>query len=365
MPVSLAKNHSHIHRIAIFRALPGLGDFLCVVPALRALRTAFPQAVITLIGLDHTWPLVARYPHYIDSFLPFPGFPGLKEKKPDVRELLAFLNAMQGRFDLALQMHGNGSISNSFTLLLNANCTAGFYLPTSHCPNEDTFLPYPTHFSEVQRYLSLLKFLAIPSQGDALEFPLLEKDESDFIASTEGGNGTIGPYVCLHPGASQPSKRWPPEYFADLGDTAAEWGFQVVLTGTAAEKPLTTAVAKAMHRPVIDLAGLTSLGALALWLQGVSLLICNDTGVSHLAAALRVPSVVIFTGQSDPVRWAPNDRQQHRVVVISPKIGRSPRQSGNWASAQNQHGEVTAVLAEVQSLLNRPAQNKEETLHVI
>ena len=74
-------------RVAVLRALPGLGDLLCVVPALRALRTARPDVEVTYIGLPETAPLVRRFAHYLDRFLPFPGFPGLPDRRPDVRRL--------------------------------------------------------------------------------------------------------------------------------------------------------------------------------------------------------------------------------------------------------------------------------------
>ncbi|MBK8904990.1 MAG: glycosyltransferase family 9 protein [Anaerolineaceae bacterium] len=374
MSSSVGNGRFHINNIAVFRALPGLGDFLCIVPALRALRCAFPRATISLIGLAETWPLVSRYTHYIDSFLPFPGFPGLSgkaglpgkaglsgknglERTPHIPEVIAFLSAMQGRFDLALQMHGSGLISNSFALLLGAPLTSGFFPPEQQCPNERTFLPYPTHFSEVQRYLALLKFLGIASPGKELEFAFRESDELEFATMLQEAPFIATPYVCLHPGASETAKRWSPTGFAQLGDRLAERGFQVLLTGTEQEKPLATAVAETMHHPAINLAGQTTLGSLALLLQGARLLICNDTGVSHLADALHVPSVVIFSPASDPVRWAPHNQQRHRVVVTSPKNGRVRQPSADWANAQTDLAQLTAVWAEVQKLLAQEQPN--------
>jgi ornithine decarboxylase len=90
-------------------------------------------------------------------------------------------------------------------------------------------------------------------------------------------------------------------------------GLRVVLTGTAAETDLTRAVAAELGDGCLDLAGRTDLGALAALLAGCRLLVCNDTGVSHLADALRAPSVVVSTGDN-PARWAPVDGRLHRVL---------------------------------------------------
>src|SRR5215210_7580043 len=72
-------------RIVVLRALPGLGDLLCAVPSLRAIRLARPDVEISLIGLPATAPLALRFARYIDRFFAFPGFPGLPDRRPDVR----------------------------------------------------------------------------------------------------------------------------------------------------------------------------------------------------------------------------------------------------------------------------------------
>jgi Glycosyltransferase family 9 (heptosyltransferase) len=95
--------------------------------------------------------------------------------------------------------------------------------------------------------------------------------------------------------------------------TLASHGLRIVLTGSAEEAGLTQAVAQLMRNPSLDFAGCTSLGAVAALLSRARLLICNDTGVSHIAAALQLPGVVICCG-SDPARWAPLDRELHRIV---------------------------------------------------
>lgn len=306
-------------RVAVVRALPGLGDLLCILPALRALRAALPDAEVTLIGLPQAQGFVNRFHTYLDHLAEFPGFPSIPEGSLSVQRFPAQLARLQAlTFDLALQMHGDGSASNLFTVLLGARATAGFYHPGNYCPDPDRFLPYPRHEPEIRRHLQLMALLGIPSQGEKLEFLISEADERDFQGIEEAAGLRAGEYVCIHPGAKDPRRRWPAERFATVADRLAGRGLQVVLTGTEEEAALTCAVADAMHARPLDLAGRTSVGALAALLRDARLVVCNDTGISHLAAALRVPSVVIFAGYpppvSDPLRWAPLDGERHRIV---------------------------------------------------
>jgi ADP-heptose:LPS heptosyltransferase len=126
--------------------------------------------------------------------------------------------------------------------------------------------------------------------------------------------------VCLHPGARDPAKRWPVEHFARLGDALHGAGLEVVLTGSGDERALTATLARAMRAPTINCAAPVSIGAIAALLSRARLLVSNDTGVSHVAAALRLPSVVVFMS-TDPRRWAPLDANRHRVVHDPAGIG--------------------------------------------
>jgi ADP-heptose:LPS heptosyltransferase len=300
-------------RIVILRALQ-LGDLLCSVPAIRALRAALPEAHISLIGLPWAGAFVERFHHYIDSFLEFPGFPGFPEREAQISAFPHFLSQIQAqRTDLALQMQGSGNLSNSLTVLFGARNNAGFYLPGQFCPDPERFLVYPAHAPEVWRHLRLIEFLGMPLQGDELEFPLVDEDNHAFQPLRECYQLERGSYICVHPGARAANRRWPAEKFAAVADHLAGNGYRIVLTGARAEADLTRAVASWMKLPAIDLAGKTSLGALGVLLTGARLLVCNDTGVSHMAAALKIPSIVLFTA-SDPNRWAPLNNHLHCAI---------------------------------------------------
>jgi ADP-heptose:LPS heptosyltransferase len=303
---------SKLQRIGVFRALQ-LGDMLCVVPALRALRAAAPQAHITLIGLPWAQSFVKRYAKYVDDFLVFPGFPGFPEREAELTAMPQFIEQAQRRcFDLAIQMHGSGKLSNSVAVLLGAKASAGYYETGHYCPDPARFIAWDEREHEVLRYLRLMESLGIAPQGEALEFPLFEADYQALRRSHDK-LPLPGSYVCVHPGARLPSRRWLPQRFAQVADRLADNGLRVVLTGSADERDIVQAVMKAMRAPALDLSGKTDLGALAALIAQARMVVCNDTGISHVAAAVATPSVIVCCG-SDPVRWAPLDSTRHAVV---------------------------------------------------
>ena len=334
-------------RIAVVRALHGLGDMLCAVPALSALRRAHPRSHITLIGLPACQWLLERFGALVDSLLPFPGFPGIPEQPYSPHALAAFL-ARPERFDLAVQMHGSGTVSNAFTALLDARAVAGLYQPGHYRPDAAMFFPYPDNGPEVHRWLFLTESLCCPSVDDRLTFPVSASDRAALNAISELSALPPGSFVCLHAGARDAARRWPAERFAAVADHLAERGYSIVLTGTASERAAADTVARAVRYPVINAAGQTSLGAVAALLERAALLVTNDTGISHLAASLRTPSVVVFLA-SDPERWAPIDRSRHRCVIARrlPTGGLQPMRGSSDAVPA-----ADDVLAEALALLS-------------
>lgn len=301
---------SDIKKIAVFRALQ-LGDMLCAVPAFKALRNAYPTAEITLIGLPWAKSFVQRYSAYINRFIAFPGYEGLPEQPYNAESFAYFISAMQQeKFDLLLQMQGNGSIVNTMLQQLNAKNMAGFQ-KGSDKNNKGFFIQYPSGLHEVQRHLALMKALGIPAHDEQLEFPFTETDYKEY-------NSLFLPvdnkrYVCIHPGSRGMQRRWPPQLFAAIADYCIDKGYAVVVTGTADEYEITKELLKCAHHPLIDLTGKTSLGAIGLLIKNAFMLVANCTGVSHIAAAVQTPSVIISL-DGEPERWGPLNKTLHTTI---------------------------------------------------
>ncbi len=302
-------------RIAVFRALH-LGEMLCAVPALRALRTAAPTAHITLIGLPWAASFVRRFSRYVDAHAAFPGFPGLPGQAADLARIPGFIAAMQAqRFDCALQMHGNGLLSNPLLRTFGAARNAGFYRPGDYCPDPLRFLTWDDTGHDVLRLARLMDFLGAHVREHTLEFPLSEADRQA-LHDSHPALPAAGSYVCLHPGARMPARRWPAARFAEVADSLHTAGLRVVLIGSAQETSLAAAVQENMQVSALNLTGKLSLGAFAALLAQARLLLCNESGIVQMAAALRIPSVALCYG-NEARSWEPCDRRRHRSVWLA------------------------------------------------
>lgn len=304
--------------VLVIRALPGLGDLLCAAPALRSLRAALPDAAVRLLALPGTAALAARL-GCADEVVSFVGFPGIPESPTtDAREVARAISDLRARrFDLAVQMHGSGVVSNHLTARVGAARTAGRFPPGQRPPDPATFLPWLEEEPEADRCLRLVEHLGVEATETRASFPL--RDDDRWTAAALLAWAGIGPrgYAVVHPGASHRSRRWSIEGFVGIGRLLTGYGIPVVVTGGPAERDLTAEVTRWVipprGAPVLDTGGKTDIGTLGALVGGARIVVTDDTGVSHLAVALTVPSVVVCT---TPVtgRWAPIDRELHRVV---------------------------------------------------
>ena len=314
LPLQLAD----VERVAVFRALH-LGDFLCSVPALRALKDRFPGAELTYIGLPWAREIVERY-RYVDRFLEFPGYCGLEGVASRPKVVHEFLDEARAyRYDLAIQMHGDGRVSNGFVAQLGARVSLGYRRRSVELPKElDVELEMDDGEHEVLRWLRLVGALGAVGTVE-IEFPLTPGDRTEAESVlAESGVAPADLVVVLHPGAKEATKRWPAIGFARVGDSLSEQvGARVLITGSRDEMDVARAVASEMREPARVVAGRTSLGGLAALLGRAQLLVTNDTGPSHLAAAIGVPSVVLF-GPTEPGRWAPLGVAAHRALWSGP-----------------------------------------------
>jgi ADP-heptose:LPS heptosyltransferase len=312
--------------------LPGLGDLLCAVPALRALRRARPEAQVTVIGLPRGRWMRERFPSYIDHWSPCHTCPGLPESEPDPVAHEDFLRAARAaRFDLAVQMHGDGRVSNPFTASLGARRWGGLRPPGSR-PSDALLDELDEGRHEIERCGDALRAAGIDIVDDdtELEFPIDEHDRAELQTVLGPVPGSL---AVVHPGASCADRRWPAASFAAVVDGLSTRADRVVLTGSTDELGVTEAVAAQSTLAPLNLAGRTTVGSLAALLAAARVVVCNDTGVAHLAGAVGTPSVTVFA-RSDRRRWRVRGAR-HREV-------HGP--NGDWA-------EPDAVMATVDDLL--------------
>lgn len=281
-----------VQRIAVLRA-NAIGDFIFALPALDALRAAYPGAEIVLYGLQWHADFLAGRPGPVDRVTVIPPMRGLHWDAGLVEapaEIEAFFAGQAGlKFDLALQLHGGGRHSNPFVRRLGAGLTAGSRTPDA-APLDRT-IPYVYYQLEYLRMLEVVGLVgALPLALDPhVALTPADQDEARRVVPESDA-----PLAALHPGAGDPRRRWPPEKFAAVGDALARAGARVVIVGAYEDPALNRRVVEAMACPALDLHGQLSLGGLAAVLARCRVLISNDSGPLHLAGAVGIPTVGIF-----------------------------------------------------------------------
>lgn len=302
-------------RIAVLRA-NRLGDLVLALPALEALRAAHPRAEITLLGAGWHPQLLDGRPGPWDRVVVVPGCPGVRDvdtTEHDPAAVAAFLAAQRReRYDLAVQLHGGGRSSNPFVSALGARTTVG--AQDRDAPPLDRCVPYTTTSHEILR---LLEVVALAGAPVVTVEPRLAVTECDVREAQQALPADDVPLVALHLGASDPRRRWPVERFAAVADALAAAGAHVVVVGSGQDDARAAArLAVACRSRPHDLVGQLGLRALTGLLARCRLVVANDSGPRHLAAAVGTPTVGVFL-TLNALNAGPVVSAWHRVALSS------------------------------------------------
>ncbi len=265
-----------------------MGDVLLTTSVLRMLKTRFPSARIDYLVKEAYAPLLRTNPR-IGQVIPV--------LKGDFQEMREILRRIRGeRYDLLIdwQMNFRSRFIRFFsdagrTIVYPARRFKRFLLVHCRINRYKREMPVPL------RFLESVDSLGVKDDGLGLELNVEEKDVLS-VASTlyAGGSGKSQKLIVLAPGAGRATKRWPHERFAEVGDYFNRTGYTVALTGGEKDREVCSRVENSMKGKVRNMAGAFSLMQTAALIDKSLLLITNDTGVMHIAAALKKPVIAIF-----------------------------------------------------------------------
>ncbi|HEX6497636.1 MAG TPA: glycosyltransferase family 9 protein [Micromonosporaceae bacterium] len=304
-----------VKKIAVLRA-NALGDYIFALPALEALRAAYPDAEIVLLGAPWHERFLTGRPGPVDRVLTVPPVPGVRGPGPGESAHDAWRDVdrlRDERFDIAIQLHGGGRYSNPLVTALGARVTAGLRAPDAPAPHR--WIRYEYYQPEVFRYLEVVGLVGARPVTYTPRLALTGEDhEQARRALPPELHRASGPRVVLHPGATDARRRWPAERFAAVGDALARLGAHVLVTGTPPERDLVEQVVATMDAPATALVGALSIGGLAALFAGSALVVSNDTGPVHVAEAVGCPTVGLYW-VGNLINGAPPYRARHRPLI--------------------------------------------------
>ncbi|SEB35622.1 ADP-heptose:LPS heptosyltransferase [Paramicrobacterium humi] len=337
---NLGDRFESVESIAVLRG-GGLGDLLFAAPALEALHAAYPQADITVLGMPlHAELLGGRFPA-VASVEELPVAPGVRDGTPDPAAVEAFFARLSGRFDLAVQVHGGGRNSNPFLARLGAAHTVGTGTPDA--PALERTLPYVYYQHEVLRALEVV---ALAGAAPVALEPRLTPTDEDLRAGTALTAALDGPVLAVHPGATDPRRRWPAERFAELAARFVRAGGSALVIGGVADVDAVneitrrgSALAGADAERITSRAGDLGLSELVGVLATADAFLGNDSGPRHLAQAVGTPTASVYWF-GNVVNASPLERGRHRMQLSwtthCPVCGRDATQAG-WTAERCEH----------------------------
>jgi heptosyltransferase-1 len=281
-------------RIALLKP-SALGDILHSLPVLTALRRRYPHAHITWVVNQGYAPLLRGHPD-LDDILPFDRRASRQGWRAAARSWLSFLGELRRRrFDLAVDLQG---LFRTALMMAATGAERRVGLSTAREGAAWTYtdiVPVADFnaLHAVDRCWLVAEAFGVGDMDKRFHVPIAAEARQWAEAITAG---YPRPWLMLAPGARWTTKRWPPEHFAALARRAGEtFGGTVFLVGGDDEKPIAAAVRPGLRDPAVDLTGRTTLPRLAALLERADVMLANDTGPLHLAAALGRPVIAPYT----------------------------------------------------------------------
>ena len=294
-----------------------LGDIVLALPALTALRQSFPDAKISWLIRPEFAPLLENHPH-LDEIIPF-------DRKSLGRAwccpkafcaLIRLISRLRrSKFDAVFDFQG---LFRTAVLAWLSGCKKRFGKANSrelaHLFYTDQIKQDTESIHLVDFYLKMVKAAGADNLTVRFELPSNPADVDSVKKLLKSSGIDSGKFVVFVPGSAHKTKCWPPERFAELADKiTSQFKLPIIAVGANSEKPLVEKIANLAKTSVINFAGRTSLKELVELLRSARLVVSNDTGPGHIAAALGTPLVMMYSW-SNPARIAPYGRPQCMVA---------------------------------------------------
>ena len=297
------------YRRILFIKPSSLGDIVHALPTLAALRQHCPQAHITWLVKRPWVELLERVEGLDRVWAVNPGIAGWLSEVPRLRA---------ERFDLAVDLQG---LLRSACMARLAGCSVrvGFANGREGSTlfyTQRVAVPTP-EMHAVDRYLLVADALGAARPATPqfrFRIPPADREQVSAVLSRAGVRAGL-PWIAMNVSARWPTKRWPVESFAAVADRLHQEGAgPVVLIGGPDDRAdAQTVKALVKTSSVIDVTGLTALGLLPALLQSAAVLLTNDSGPMHVAAAMGTPVVALF-GPTSTIRTGPYGNN-HRVLT--------------------------------------------------
>lgn len=290
-------------RRVLIRSANWVGDAVMSLPAVASVCRGVPRAEVTILAKPWVGDLFSPFPgvHRVIPYLSPGVHGGIKGRWRLAQEL------KKGRFDLALHLP-NSFDSALLSFMAGIPRRAGYgtdgrgILLTHRVPVDGKV----KRGHQVEYYLHLIRSLGLQAGSDipSLQVPQAWIPDADAVLKSAGGGE--GPFVGLSPGSQYGSaKEWFPERFGELGRRiSGELGGHLLILGSAGDRAAASPILRIVGPKAADLTGKTTLGQAMAIIARCRVFVTNDSGLMHVAAALRVPLVAIF-GSTDPSRTGP------------------------------------------------------------